>query len=494
MDDVTVASRPTAAVPPVPTATQLRRRLRRSRHAHHAGSLADGLTDAYLIVLIVALYGWSAVNGIRSFLASPAGQLADAGERYWIVVAVALVGAGLAWHGLRVVGPLLVTPATQTWAVSSPVDRRALLRPRFWALILGAGAGVGLLGLAAAIAGGAGGATEVAWSAGTGAAGGAAVAALGVIAQAARGTPSWARLLGHGLVGTGVAIALGVIASHACRPSVALCAGLNPSQPSIPLTVGAGLLTLPVAIAAAVLGARALARIDRAALTGGVEFAYASTAAVLLVDPSMLTSLVESRRWRSVGRVRSRPLGRGQSAPRWPAMARVRVLVRAELRRRMRDRSALAVWAASLLGLYAVAVALPSIEASAHLILAYLAANRLASGLRVLGRSPGLRRSLGGRDGELKLAHLVVPGIAGIIWYLAALPAVRTFGWIDVLLMAGIILAVYRAATRPPIRHGGPVAETPFGLIPVDLLRQLFRGPDVVGVLVLVELLTRPPA
>jgi hypothetical protein len=36
--------------------------------------------------------------------------------------------------------------------------------------------------------------------------------------------------------------------------------------------------------------------------------------------------------------------------------------------------------------------------------------------------------------------------------------------------------------------YGGAALDTGFGLIPVDLLRQLARGPDVVALLVVVEL------
>ncbi|MEK8105840.1 DUF6297 family protein [Micromonospora sp. M12] len=43
-------------------------------------------------------------------------------------------------------GPLLVTPATQSWATSAPVDRRAWLAPRFVLLLLGAAAGTAALG------------------------------------------------------------------------------------------------------------------------------------------------------------------------------------------------------------------------------------------------------------------------------------------------------------------------------------------------------------
>src|SRR5690606_29798865 len=113
-------------------------------------------------------------------------------------------------------------------------------------------------------------------------------------------------------------------------------------------------------------------------------------------------------------------------------------------------------------------------------------------GLRAIARSPGLRRALGGHDVELHAAHLVVLTLGAVVWYLAALPVVRSFGlfgWLDAVLLLGVVVAVHRTATRRPIPHGGPVADTPFGMIPVDLLRQVLRGPDLVGTLVVIELM-----
>jgi hypothetical protein len=482
-----------ATQPPVPAPRQIRRRMRGLRRAHHTGSLADVLTDAYIIVLIVAFYGWGAVSGVRRFLASPAGQQSDASVRYWIAVAAGIAAAGLVWQGLRAVGPLFVTPAAQTWVFSSPVDRRDLLLPRFSALILGAAATIGVFGLAAGFAGGADRAADLAWLTGAGLVLGATGAGLGVLAQAARRDPPWARLLGPGLVIGGFAVALTVIAAHACPPDIELCGGVALPRPSAPLAGATALVMVPVAVVATILAGRALARVDRASLTAGAGLASAATSAAVMLEPSILTSLVESRRWRSVGLVRGRPLPGGRPGRRWWSRRsqRFRVLVRADLRRRLRDRTALRVWAALALVMYAVAVALPAVEGSAHVILAYLAAGRLTGGLRAISRSAGLRRSLGGSNLELHLAHLVVPAIGTAVWYLATLPIIRPFGLIDVVLIIGLVLAAYRSATKPPLRYGGVAVDTPFGMISLDLIRQIFRGPEIVAVLVVVELLAR---
>ena len=238
---------------------------------------------------------------------------------------------------------------------------------------------------------------------------------------------------------------------------------------------------LPAAVAATVFAARALPRVDRAALTMGAQFATAAVTAAVLLDPSMLAGLVETRRWRAVGRVRSR---RFLPGGRWWA------LLQAEVRRLWRRPGSVVAWSALALVQYAVAVALPTVAGSAQVVLAYLAADRLTGGLRAVSRSPGLRRALGGGEIPLRLIHLVVPAVGAALWWLLTTPTGGTEpGWVAAVLVAGVVGAVYRAATRPPLAYGGAIVDTPFGMIPVDLLSQLFRGPDVLAVAVIAQIL-----
>jgi hypothetical protein len=55
-------------------------------------------------------------------------------------------------------------------------------------------------------------------------------------------------------------------------------------------------------------------------------------------------------------------------------------------------------------------------------------------------------------------------------------------------LVAGVLGAVYRTATRPPMSYDAGLADTPLGPVPTLLLRRLLRGPDLVAVLVLIDL------
>ncbi|MFI2709264.1 DUF6297 family protein [Micromonospora sp. NPDC018662] len=457
----------------LPDARRLRGRLRRARRRHREVSLGDVLTDAYVLLLFAGMYGWALVSEVRDFLGSPSGRQGDPGDRYWLGVAAALAVAGLAWRGLKSVGPLVVSPAAQSWVVSSPVDRRAWLLPRFVVLVAVAVAGGGLLGLAAAVATGAGGAADLAGSALAGAACGTLAVALAVVAQGGPHRDGWGRVLDRGLFGAAGAVASALVVGH--------LAGFSVAPPAASLGWVLGFAAVPPAVVAVVRAYRALPAVDRASLAGGAQVADAVAGAALLLDPSFLTGLVESRRWRSLGVVSSR---------RFRPLGRFGVLVQAELWRPVRHPSALGVWAALLLTLYAVAVALPTLAGPAQVVLGFLAVGRLTGGLRAVGRSAGLRRSLGGGDTLLHLAHLVVPAVSVVIWYAASVPMVHAgLGVLDGVLVLGTVLAAHRAATRPSTTYGGVAVDTPVGMIPVDLIRQVVRGPDVVGALVLAQLL-----
>ena len=205
--------------------------------------------------------------------------------------------------------------------------------------------------------------------------------------------------------------------------------------------------------------------------------------AAVMLDPALLSGVVANDRWRRMGRVHSGHWLPG-SAP-W-------VLFQADLRRQWRRRADLFVWAALILLPYAVAVFAPPAVGSARIVAAFVATDRLAGGLRMVVRTPALRRALGGTDTSLHLIHLAVPAIGLALWWAATLPAGGAPGLplVTALLTAGVLGAVYRTATRKPMSYDGGIADSPFGPVPVNLLRQSVRGPDLVAVLVLIGLFT----
>nr|WP_240942369.1 DUF6297 family protein [Planosporangium thailandense] len=417
------------------------------------------------------MYGWVLVTAGRAYLHAPAAGRADPGERYWICVGAVLAGAGLAWQGLRALGPLLVTPAAQTWVVSAPIDRRAWLLPRFAVLLAVAAVGLAALGVGSGAMGTPHSGADLGWAALAGATWGASGVALSVAAQGARRGGRWPRLVAVTLTVAGAVTAIAVIGLH--------FTGGRPGRPTVPLTAPLALAGLPLVVTAVIFAVRALPRVERATLTAGAQFATAAATAVIWLDPSLLAGILENRRWRGIGRVRSR---------RFRARGRGLVLLQAEVRRLRRHPRAIVLWAALALAQYALAVALPPAAGAAHVVGAYLAAGRLTGGLRAVSRAPGLRRALGGGDTGLRLVHLVIPTLGVALWWLVTMPVAGVHpGLSGILMVAGVVAAVYRAATRPPMAYGGVVVETPFGLIPVDLLRQLTRGLDVLAVLVIAQ-------
>ena len=461
-------------------AGEIRGRLRRLRRRHHSASFGDVLTDLYLLALLAALYGWVFVDMSRGFLRSSLVAAGDPAAQRWLVLAAVLTAAGFGWAALRATGPIFVGPALHSWVASTPIDRRALLLPRFAALLAGTTALPALLGallgLLSGFAGGTG--PDVVNLGLLGAATGLLAGAGAVVVQGLRRARWVAELPARVLIGAGALTAGAVVTLHLTGTAmVGPGFGVPPAVP---------LLVLPLAVPAVVHAVRALRRVDRATTTTGAQFASSAVAAAVMMDPTLIADLLEVRRWRALGRVRSRPF-RG-----WPAGTGPRwwPLVQAELRRAGRRRGALLGWAALILVQYAVALAVPDLAGPAHLLTAYLAGDRLAGGLRAITRSPGLRRALGGGDTALKLAHLAVPVLAAALFFLVTAPVsgLRPL-WLDAALLLGVAGAVYRSGTRPALAYDGPMVETPFGLIPADLLRQLWRGWDVVALLILVDLI-----
>jgi hypothetical protein len=419
-----------------------------------------------MALLLVAIYGWATARTVADYVGPDSSTIGTGGVRTWLTVAVLMGLAGATARGLAALGPLFVTPAGQTWALAAPVSRRGWLWP-WLAALLGITAIVG-----AAVGAGAGAFAQVSqfwWAITAGAVLAPTVAALCVVAQSPT-APRWTRWQGPGLLAGGV---LG------CGIVVALSAG-GKSLPEVTVPPAAIAVAGGLACCGAVaLATRALAGIDRAALTGGAQLASAVSGAVTLLDPALLADVVAARRWRAVGSVRSRSW--------WPG-ARWWILLQAEFRRPVRRPSTVLAWAALALLPYVVALVWPVAVDPVRIVAGYLAVDRLASGLRYVCRSEALRRTLGGTDADLRIAHLIVPSLGLAVWWAATAPV---SGWsnpvLATVLAVGVLAAVYRGAGRRPISYAGMAVDTPFGLLPLDLIRQVLRGPDVLAVVLVVE-------
>jgi hypothetical protein len=456
-----------------PRASAWRARVRRARRRHRTRSMGDTLTNLYMLLWVFAVYGGALASAVHEHLQAPGGAARVTVEQYWIVVAVLLAGAGLLWQAMRAVGPLIATPAEQSWGLSTPIDRRAWLLPRFVVVVAGGAVGgavasavvilLGLRGQGLAIAALAGGAYGV--------------ASLGacVVAQGSPAPHRWPQRLGTLLLMAGaVAAGLMVVAHYTGRVLPWPSAQLGPAL----MAIGT-----PLAVVLVVLGYRTLSRLDAVALSAGAPVAEAAMTAAVWLDPSLLSRVLELRRWRRVGRVRSRPFL--SILP-----GRESALLQAEVRRQFRRPAALSVWGALVLAQYALAAVAPSVAGVAHVIGAYVAAGRLTGGLRTVAGSKALRRTLGGDNISVRLIHLVVPTLGAALWWAITAPAGGPqVGTAAVFLVAGVVAAVYRGATRSPISYGASAFETPLGSFPIEIVLQLARGPDLLGVVIVLQML-----
>lgn len=459
----------------IPSVGEWRKRARAARREHHHRTLRDTLTDLYTAFWFVLIYGGALYSEVNRHLQTP-GAMEGAVERHWLGIAALLAGAGLAWRGLRALGPMLASPAEQYWAVSSPLSRRGWLAGRFTGVVAAGAAAGALAAFTVALLGIRG--RGVGLAALTGVVWGAMVASSAVVAQGTDRRRRWPGAVAAVLLGAGGLTALIVIAAHyGGRVVPAPADGIGTAM----LAVGA-----PLACVSAWGGTRTLPRLDRARLGAGAQLAAAVVTAAVWLDVTVLGGVLEVRRWRRVGRVRSRRLLR--SVPFVPG--RVWGLVQAEVVRTARRPGTLAAWAALGVAQYGTAVAAPSLTGVTRVVLAYFAAGRLMAGLRTVARSGGLRRALGGSETLLRGAHVVVPAVATVVWWLVTIPAgAGDLGSAGFLLAAGVVAAAYRAATRGPLDYDTGMLDTPFGPLPVGLVIQLGRGPDLLGAVILARVL-----
>jgi hypothetical protein len=462
----------TGIAPVLPSPAAVRRAARRYRRQHLPGQLAERAGDLYMIALAVAGIVITIVTSVHR---TPTGEVSSvprlSGDGTTaLATAFTLVVAGAGLLALTAVGPLFAGAAAQTWQLSTPGSRGRWLLPRLSWLVSGTAAAGATAGMAAALALNA----ELAGLGLATLAGAALAAALALAAVTRQVRPGAAtRQAARTLIAVGVLVA--VFALYVARPGVHLDLRLG-GLPTAVLGLVAVVLMLVVAAVGAV---RALPRIDRAALSAGAGLAGSAAVAVAGMDPSLLFGAVEIQRLQRIGRVRPGPLR---------AWGRPSALIRADVRRLRRNPTALLTWGTLALVPYLADLVAPVQAATAVRVVAgYIAGNALAGGLRTVCRTPALRRALGGTDANLRILHLVVPAVGVLAWIAATFGAGRTFGPIaTVVLAAGLLASVYRTATRPPMEYDAAWSVTPMGVIPVGLITQALRGPDLAVVLAVV--------
>ncbi|HWO62729.1 MAG TPA: DUF6297 family protein, partial [Umezawaea sp.] len=353
------------------TAAEVRRTLRRYRADPRplTARLSDLYGQALYVVVVGGILVSAAGSGLDAVATAGPPQAPDLVR--WTVLTATLLVMALLCSAAIAVGPVLVSPAARTWLLSSPVDRRRLLAPRFAALLAGSAVTGGVLGGAISLP-----------TAALGAPIGVLLTAALVEAQAGRRRTAVARR-GITVLVAGLAAFTAVLAAVPDLPWPA-------TPPVLPL---AGALVV-VATAAAWHAHRMLAVMTRGALSEGAEIAVVAATATTFLDPTLLSGTMAVRRARATGAVRSIRFSGD----------RRRALLRAELVRHTRQ----PLGALVFLGLLPVPylaghLGAPNVVAVVQLGCLFLVADRFARGLRLVSGSAALRRALGGSDAELRL-------------------------------------------------------------------------------------------
>lgn len=444
-----------------PTPAEIRGLIRSWRRGRVTAPWGEILYQAYLALLTVLIYGSGLVSAVVNAGQAVAVCASETcvGTRTAGPVLVVLIWLALGAAVLRLLGPLMSSPATSAIVLSTPVDRGRWLWRQYWSMVLLAAATAAVPAVLAAVTAG--------WSLTTVGALALAAAALasttyagGAVAQS-RARSAW-RMIGPIAALAAVAALAGVAAG--------ITSGFAP--PTSAWWWLAPTALAPLAGTVAVLGHGRLGRLRRRDLTRGHGLANGLSGALAGLDTALAFDVVLQHTSRQRAVVRSRrPWG-----PRGPL-----ALVTADLIRLRRSPVRVLVLAAAVVPAYALAEAgAGALTVPVMVVLGFWAAVPLGAGLRVLSRSGGLVRLLGARSWQLRVGALVVPTVLLVAYGLGSLWALP-----HPLLAPAVGLGALAALTRwlaaPQPDYASAMVSTPMGAMPVTLFTNAVRGFDIAG-------------
>jgi hypothetical protein len=441
----------------VPARVPLRRLREASRPRRTRRGLLMDLVPWTVPAAVGVALAIGAVRSLGRLLTGTGRAVPGAPGHLFAVAALLLLLGGLA-QLFRSAGPVTASSAFWFWLLSAPVRRPDLLRRRY--LVLLAVTAV----LACAVAG---------VVAHTGSMAVLPVVAAGVFAAVALAGgavcgQAW-ELAGH--VGQAVGQAMRV-AGVLAFGSLATGVGRVDLNSVLRAPPGATVIVLAaLAVTAAtccVLGYRALDRIEVSVLRRGQGLWMAGHVAAASMDVFMLTEFLADQRARQTGRVRPTRMGAGFAT----------AVVRSEWARlRRRPRLAVRAAAAAVVWWGCRPVLHGPALAAVAVVIGYCLVLPVAGTLRQLAANPGLRAQFAPRDRWLSLASLAACLLASATWTAVVAPGLGGGIALAALIAAGLTAAAYRTVTRPPLDYNGPLVPTPFGDYPLDLWRQVLRGP-----------------
>jgi hypothetical protein len=420
------------------------------------GGLFSGDTPTLLALFAIGLLtnGFYRLDWWRKLLIGQSTVDVDA------ALALLVIGCALAWRATLRRGFVWAEPAALTWLDFTGVDRARVVGRRLWSAWL---IGVAAVGYGGALVAAACGLPPTVWISAAALLAGSA----GLSLATARRAPIAGPLEVAGPIGL------------ACLGVFVGVAGLAP----VWLAVLAGVLL--VAACAVWWGSGSVARpviatrAGRAELVEGWNERLVRSMSLTFLDLLMLLPSARAVRGHSLRR------------PTALRLAFIGVLGRA----RYGGTAALLA-----IGVGVARAALPGLPPVVLIAVGgYAALMPFGGGIGELWRNPGRRRWLDTRDLELRLTHMLVLAGLGLGWGLVvalvdALLGVSVAGsaWLALPL---VVASVLRTATRPPMTYDNlMVTDSRAGQVPMRLVAQFFRGPDlgICGVFVLAVVALSP--
>lgn len=455
-------------------ARALRRQMRSWRRERASTTLYEQLSEAYVWVFSAVLIGAMAISALiqtRVSVAAGCSTSACDDARTSLLWATTIASLGVVSAVCGALGPVMVTPATGTWLLSTPIDRRPLLRTRLLVTSAVAALSGGLVVAISALLAGLPPAPLAVWS------GLAALATAGVVGLAAR----WQRHpSGQARV---AALALGAVA---WSWMLLITVGRSPQTDVAWITDswGIGLISVVAVVAAAlaVQAARRIGEVRRADLTASGSVLSSISGALAGLDFTLAYDVLVARKWRTTATVR--PVRGGPSGP-WAIVWRDVIRLR-------RSPGSITAFAAALIVPYLlVALGLDTAIIPVTALAGLFVGLWLFPALRTVANSPGLVRCFPLPIATVRAATLAVPGAVVAVWALAAAPAIShgidgpAAGAIVVALATGaaVLGAIARLLLAGQPNYSIPLLTSPAGAIPPGLLISSARGFDVLALL-----------
>lgn len=448
----------------------LRGDIRHWRRGRADVRLRDALSDAYIALFATAMFGSAIVNVVVS-VRRVSGEACTARgcleARTMLPWLTAVAGVVLVLGVARLFGPVFVSPAVGSWLLTTPVDRRSILRPRLVGTAL---VGAVVSGLLAAGASTLGGFSVPALLAFTGSA---SLLAIAVICGAA---------LSQAVGGLAARVLLWVLAAAIWGGLLVLALRAGPV--AAPPDLGPGWVVGLVAglIASVALLVVALLRLDRLGrrhVAPGGSLAPGISGALATLDLALAYDVLLGHRWRGHHAVRSR-----RGGPAGPA-----VLVWADLTRIRRSPQVVVLLLAAVVVPYAAeAAGAGRVVVLVGTLAGFLVCLPLLAGLRVVTRTTALARAMPFPEQTTRLATLVVPATGMAVFGLGTTVALhgalgatwlQAVGFALTVGLASLAAAVRWVTGRPP-DYTKPLVSTPAGGIPTNLYASAVRGFDVL--------------